>query len=70
MLGFGSRRLVNSNEKGKETKTTKEGCTESDANNCLNFFHPSMGCPCGSIYMGGHGSYYNALNAANYLPRQ
>jgi hypothetical protein len=26
--------------------------------------------PCGSIYRGGQGSHYNAINTPNHLPRQ
>jgi hypothetical protein len=31
---------------------------------------PPLGCPCGSIYRGGQGSHYNAINTLNHLPYQ
>jgi hypothetical protein len=70
VLGFNHQRLSNSNEKEKELRWPKVGCTKSDANNCL-FFLSWKRRACAGLFIGGtQQSYCNALNAANYLPRQ
>jgi hypothetical protein len=51
-----------------ELERGKENNTESKANSYSEIL-PTWGCSCGSIYMRGQGSYYNALNALNHLLR-
>jgi hypothetical protein len=69
MLGFDSRELLNSNGKSKDTQREKENSVKNDVNSCQSI-PPTMGCPCRSIYRAGQGSYHNALNVPNHLPRQ
>jgi hypothetical protein len=52
----------------KNTKREMESGMENDANSWQS--NSPLRCPCGSIYWGGKGSYYNALNTPNQLPCQ
>jgi hypothetical protein len=54
-------------ERKKVLEQGMESGTESKANSCHKIL-PPLGCPCGSIYRGGQGCHYNALNALNHLP--
>jgi hypothetical protein len=55
--------------KEKELERERESDTKSKANSCCKIL-PPWGCPSGSIYRGGQGSHYNALNTLNHLPHQ
>jgi hypothetical protein len=68
VLGFGRQRLTNFNEKGKRTRaTTGEVALRVMETVALTFLLVN-GCPNGSIYRIDQMSYYNILNALNYLP--
>jgi hypothetical protein len=71
MLGFESQGLTSSNG-GVTTvaANSKIGHVVRGKEKLANS-HPSrLGCLCGSIYSEDQESYYNSMNAPNYLPRQ
>jgi hypothetical protein len=72
VLGFDSRGLMNSNRDVtmKTVNLENETCGERHRNISNLFNHPELGARAGLFIVGDQGSYYNTINAPNYLPHQ